>query len=478
MNFLILINSAPEYKYFYFRIGCALKQLGHEVYYAVDARRSCILEPLVELDSGETTFYYDDYFKRNYGESVSSNDSGVTWGEYFFSEFDRFLTHDFNLDRPEGYWEKAHHCLEGFFDGLIKDKKIDAVIYENISNSFAFSAYRAISRAGMVYLGLMASRLPGRFEIHTSVLKDELYALSMLVEEAPSADELKWYESYREAIVHITPDYMKYNNLDKIGLSKLFSFNKIRHVWRLLVSWVTTCHFYDYQFGSPFRAIVKGLEVNLKRKISAIRSIKYFDSDDKVDLASESEVFYVYPMHFHPESSTSVLSPLYTNEFNNIVNISNNLPLGVKLYVKEHLSAYGFQSVDFYRKISSLPAVRLVKPTNNIKKLVLKSRGLITVNSTAGLEALVLGKPVYLLGQVFYQDFPGVVKLNNFSDLLSALNIPTSGTADVANHIIAYRRFTYEGDVRISSWETKDEKYYNDLACLLVSRVVDRYNSL
>lgn len=478
MNFLVLINSAPQYKYFYHGIGCALKRLGHEVYYAVDARRSSVLEPLVALDYGSNTFFFDDYFKRNYGVEGSLNKSDVTWGEYFFSEFDRFLTHDFNLDKPAGYWEKVHHCLDGFFDELIKNKKIDAVIYENVSNSFAFSAYGAIRRAGKGYLGLMASRLPGRFEVHTSILNDELNALDVLSKEAPSADELKWYESYREGIIHITPDYMKYNNLDNIGISKLLSLAKIKHVYRLLASWVKTDHFYDYQFGSPLRAIMKGLEVNLKRKISAARSIKYFEEDDAVNVASEIEAFYVYPMHFHPESSTSVLSPLYTNEFNNILNISNNLPLGVKLYVKDHMSAFGIQTSEFYRKVSALPAVRLIKPAQNIKKLMLKSKGLITVNSTAGLEALVLGKPVYLLGKVFYQDFPGVVRLKNFSDLPVALNMPVSDAVDITNYIVGYRRFTYEGDLRISSWSVKGDDYYDGLASLLASKVSNESSSL
>ncbi|MFJ1338376.1 hypothetical protein ACIKP7_09595 [Pseudomonas caricapapayae] len=473
MNFLVLINSAPQYKYFYYGIGCALKRLGHEIYYAVDARRSCYLEPLADIDCGPKTFFFDDYFKNNYEATVPSSSSCVTWGEYFFSEFDRFLTHDFNLDRPAGYWDKTHRCLDGFFDGLIKNQKIDAVIYENISNSFAFAAYGATSRAGKRYLGLMASRLPGRFEVHTSVLNDELSALNALSKEAPSAEELKWYESYRESIVDITPDYMKYNNFDKIGISKLFSLGKIKHVCRLIASWMGTDHFYDYQFGSPLRAIVKGLEVNLKRKISAARSIKYFEADETVDFSSENEEFYVYPIHFHPESSTSVLSPLYTNEFNNILNISNSLPLGVKLYVKDHMSAFGFQTSEFYRKVSALPAVRLVKPMQNIKKLMLKSKGLITVNSTAGLEALVLGKPVYLLGRVFYQDFPGVTKLKNFSDLPAALNIPISASADIASYIVAYRRFTHKGDLRISSWSAKDNKYYDGLASLLVSKVAE-----
>lgn len=478
MNFLVLINSAPKYKYFYYGIGCALKRLGHEVYYAIDARRSCFLEPLAVLDCGPTTFFFDEYFKEHYKDSALSEVGDVTWGEYFYSEFDRFLTHDFNLGRPAGYWEKARQCLDGFFDGLIRDKKIDAVIYENISNSFAFSAYGAISRAGKSYLGLMASRLPGRFEVHRSILDEELSVLNFLSKEALSADEIKWYESYREGIIDTTPDYMKYNNLDKIGVSKLLSFEKIKHVYRLLISGMKTDHFYDYQFGSPLRAIVKGLEINLKRKISAARSIRYFDADETVDAASESEAFYVYPMHFHPESSTSVLSPLYTNEFNNILNISNNLPLGVKLYVKDHMSAFGFQTIDFYRKVSALPAVRLVKPTQNIKRLMMKSKGLITVNSTAGLEALVLGKPVYLLGRVFYQNFPGVIKLKNFSDLPGALNIPISDAEDIAKYIVAYRRFTHEGDLRISSWSTKDNEYYGELASILVSKIVERSKSV
>ncbi|WP_411564463.1 hypothetical protein [Pseudomonas shirazensis] len=478
MNFLILINSAPQYKYFYYGIGCALKSLGHEVYYAVDARRSCILEPLPELDDGVDTFFFDEYFRGHYEDTAPLNNVDVTWGEYFYSEFDRFLTHDFNLSRPDGYWERARHCLDGFFDVLIKNKKIDAVIYENISNSYAFAAYGATKRAGKSYLGLMASRLPGRFEVHKSILDKELSTLDALSKEDLSAEELEWYQSYRMGIMHITPDYMKYNNLEKIGIAKLFALAKLKHVFRLLVSWVKTDHFYDYQFGNPLRAIIKGFQVNLKRKISAVRSVKYFEADDKVEHASESEAFYVYPMHFHPESSTSVLSPLYTNEFNNIVNISNNLPFGVKLYVKDHMSAFGLQSPDFYRKITALPGVRLVKPTQNIKKLMLKSKGLITVNSTAGLEALVLGKPVYLLGRVFYQNFPGVVKLANFSDLPRALDAPISNAADIAKCIVAYRRFTHEGDLRISSWASKDFMYYGELASLLASKVAEEPTTL
>lgn len=471
MNFLILINSAPQYKYFYFEIGVALERAGHRVYYAVDSKRSCILEPLAGLDESANTFFFDEFFKKHYESNLTSASNDVTWGDCFFSEFDRFLTHDFNLDKPEEYWEKAKHCLELFYEDLIKNLDIAAVVYENISNSFAFFAYRAAKSSNKKYLGLMASRVSGRFEIQTSILEDEIARIACLAELDPTDDELKWYRMYRGNIINISPDYMLYNNLDKIGLMKLFSLKKIVHVIRLLKSYWKVDHFYDYQFGNPIRAITKGLQVNLTRKVSARRSLKYFESDKAVEMSSQREKFYVYPIHFHPESSTSVLSPLYTNEFNNILNISNCLPFGVKLYVKDHLSAYGCQSTEFYRKVSALPGVRLVRPSHNIKKLILKSQGLITVNSTAGFEALILGRPVYLLGRVFYQDFPGVVRLNNFSAIPNSLEMLNVDEKQVAAYVIAYYRYTYEGDLRIGSWESKEREYYDRLACLLEEKV-------
>ncbi|WLH47915.1 capsular polysaccharide export protein, LipB/KpsS family [Pseudomonas beijingensis] len=470
MNFLILINSAPQYKYFYFEVGAALERAGHKIYYAVDSKRSCILEPLAELDGSASAFFFDEFFKKHYEANLASMYNDVTWGECFFSEFDRFLTHDFNLDKPEEYWQKAKSCLESFFEDLIKDLDITAVVYENISNSFAFFAYKAAQNNNKKYLGLIASRLSGRFEIQTSILDGEVERIQRLAALEPTDDELKWYDAYRNNIMNISPDYMLYNNLDNISMMKLFSLKKVIHVVRLLKSYWRVDHFYDYQFGNPIRAITKGLQVNLTRKISAIRSLKYFDADRTIELSSQREIFYVYPIHFHPESSTSVLSPLYTNEFNNILNISNCLPFGVKLYVKDHMSAYGCQPAEFYRKVSALPGVRLVKPSHNIKKLIIKSQGLITVNSTAGFEALILGRPVYLLGRVFYQDFPGVVKLNNFSEIPSGLEMLDVDAKMVAAHIVAYYRYTYEGDLRIGSWKTKERKYYERLACLLEER--------
>lgn len=471
MKFLILINSAPGYKYFYHRLGKGLERSGHEVRYAIDAKRSIYVDPLPELDESNKSFFFDEFFKLNYNKPLGDALFDVTWGDYFFSEFDRFFTHDFNLKRPKDYWVKVRHSLDAFFENILTKEGIDCVVYENISNSYAFAAYQAAKRNGAVYLGLIGARLPGRFEIQTSIIDQEVDAIENIANGDFSDEDLAWLNDYRKMIISISPDYMKYNGLDKIRLLRLFSIKKVKQVYRLVKSYFLTEYYYDYQFGNPLQVIRKGLLVNIKRKISASLSKRFFERDENIAGLCEGERFYVYPIHFHPESSTSVLAPLYTNELNNIVNISNNLPFGDFLYVKDHLSAYGLQSPSFYRKVSAIPNVRLVSPSFNIKSLILKSRGVITVTSTAGFESIVLGKPVYILGRVFYERFPNVHKLNNFNDLRGRLGAQWEGSAD--KHIMAYYKYTFSGDVLVSRALDSSDILFDNLAAALACKAKD-----
>lgn len=468
MNVLVLINSAPKYKYFYSNLAKSLEKKGCSVFYAVDSRRSTILEPLEEVDSGRNTFFFDSFLKANYSTRFESL-YDVTWGEFFFSDFDRFLTHDFNLHKDSKYWKQVRYCLDAFFKELIETNEIDFVLYENISNSFAYSAYRVSSLCGAKYIGLMASRLPGRYEIQTSIVDDEVFKIKRLAQNPESEVEKEWFESYEEGIIDSSPDYMGYNNLGKVNIGKLFKKEKLEFAFRLLKCWWCTDFYYDYQFGNPLAALFKGLKVNIKRKVRFLAEKKYFLTNDDVEYLSSEENFFVYPIHFHPESSTSVLAPSYTNEYNNILNIANNLPFGVMLYVKEHKSAIGVQSSSIYKKISSLPNVRFVNPGYNLKKLLKKSKGLITVNSTAGFEAAVLGVPVYLLGRVFYEDFPNVKKLNGFSDIK---NISCDAQVDdCRKYIIAYYRYTYSNALRIDQAEVLSEEFYDSVAYQVMSTI-------
>ena len=169
-------------------------------------------------------------------------------------------------------------------------------------------------------------------------------------------------------------------------------------------------------------------------------------------------------MHYHPESSTSVLAPEYTDEFHNILNIANHLPFGTFLYVKDHRSAKGLNDYAFYKKLSALPNVKFVQANYNIKDLIKHSLGLITVNSTAGFEALFLEKPVYLLGNVFYQDFDNVFRLENFHSLKTVLD---TNYVFKENPIdaISYKRLTFAGKLDFNALDYDENKaIFDDIA--------------
>ena len=104
--------------------------------------------------------------------------------------------------------------------------------------------------------------------------------------------------------------------------------------------------------------------------------------------------YIYYGLHLTTESHVGLNSFPYLNQINLIESISRALPFRYKLYVKLH--PWWGHRIDLksVRKIKKIPSVVLIPPKTSIKKIILHSKGIITLNATTGIEALVLGKPV------------------------------------------------------------------------------------
>ena len=63
-----------------------------------------------------------------------------------------------------------------------------------------------------------------------------------------------------------------------------------------------------------------------------------------VDLTAK---YFAYPLQLHPESTTSVDGPAFSDEWSNVVGIASNLPFGHKLYVNDHKHAAGRLPFEF-----------------------------------------------------------------------------------------------------------------------------------
>ena len=155
-----------------------------------------------------------------------------------------------------------------------------------------------------------------------------------------------------------------------------------------------------------------------KEKIEELRNFIRFQFQKKYYCSPiPNQKYLLFPLHFQPEATTLVLAQNYEKQLCAIDLIAKKLPGKYILYVKEHYARLGHRKISFYKALQKYPNVRLINPLINIYDLISKSEGIITLSGTAGWEAILLGKPVYLLGNVFYENFNFIKKVNNINDL-------------------------------------------------------------
>ncbi len=111
--------------------------------------------------------------------------------------------------------------------------------------------------------------------------------------------------------------------------------------------------------------------------------------------------FVYFPLHLDPEESTMVYSPHQTNQLAVIESLSKCLPLGTDLVVKEHPGMIGRRPVGFYKALSKIPKVILVSAHERPFDLIRRAALTCVITGTAGWEAMMLKKPVLVLGEYF-----------------------------------------------------------------------------
>jgi len=112
--------------------------------------------------------------------------------------------------------------------------------------------------------------------------------------------------------------------------------------------------------------------------------------------------YIYYPLHYEPEATTLIQCSRVVSQFTIIEQIAKMMPPGYKLLVKEHLPALGLRPSGFYERIMALPGVSLISPYSDNFQLIKQAQLIATLHGTAGLEGLILGKPVLLFDDSDY----------------------------------------------------------------------------
>ncbi len=150
----------------------------------------------------------------------------------------------------------------------------------------------------------------------------------------------------------------------------------------------------------------------------------------------DNEKFIFLPLHQEPERSLLIAAPYYTNQIETIRNIAKSIPIDYKLYVKEHPTqgpARGGRDSSFYKKILSIPNVRLLHPIVNSEKLIRDCSLVISVGGTASFEAVFYEKPSIIFADLGYGILPSVTKINSLDNLTNIISTALTKKVEVSD---------------------------------------------
>jgi hypothetical protein len=118
------------------------------------------------------------------------------------------------------------------------------------------------------------------------------------------------------------------------------------------------------------------------------------------DLAN---LHYIYlPLKQAPSEAPDTQSPFWANQYYLAELVCSTLPAGYKLLIQDHPDNRGRRSAAFYRDLSRLPNIVLIDAADEARRYIGHAALVITDDSPAGWQALLLGRPVIALADSYY----------------------------------------------------------------------------
>ncbi len=174
---------------------------------------------------------------------------------------------------------------------------------------------------------------------------------------------------------------------------------------------------YSYYGRTKLNVLIKSIFYLLKTKYREIFINKNFIT--KLD----DESFIYFPLHIEEESTLLIAAPFYTNQLEVIKQIVKSLPIGYKLYVKEHPSMYtrGWRKISEYKQMMALPNIKLIHYSVPSEDVIKKSSLILSISGTSGFEAAFYQKPSIVFTDTDFSILPSVYRLKTIEELPSSI---------------------------------------------------------
>jgi len=164
--------------------------------------------------------------------------------------------------------------------------------------------------------------------------------------------------------------------------------------------------------------LVRAFRTSLSRK-AEIQVAKPLDS---------SSPFVFFPLHFQPEASTGAKGRHFVEQREAAAMISQSLPEGWKLVIKEHPHQYRRlydRKNFFWQRIASIPNVIVVRHDTDDRELVSLSEGVVSLShSTIATRAWLSNVRTVFLAHSHLRSAPGVHMISSLDELRQVWRSP------------------------------------------------------
>lgn len=277
-----------------------------------------------------------------------------------------------------------------------------AVLNEIVAIEIAEVMYIEAKRKGIRYLAWMSNPINEYFYWVDNPTSLSFNPQRLLI--TPSENSIKIANEYIDRIIN--KNEKPYYILPYLNRSKIYNLkSSIKGLIKILYSnFINGASLYENYTESSFSFF--------KRSYKSF-FLKYNDIED----INEKEII-LYPLHYEPEASIDYLSEFFSNQVALIENLSKCLKLSQLLVVKEHPTQPGMLLTKrFQDLLKKNPKLLFLPSTISSYEIIKKSKLIVTLTSHLGWEALILGKPVFVLGKMFYDQYPYINRFSSFEKL-------------------------------------------------------------
>ena len=149
----------------------------------------------------------------------------------------------------------------------------------------------------------------------------------------------------------------------------------------------------------------------MARSLASSVTARYDDPDE---IAASGVKCLIYPVHYEPEAVISYWSS-FTNQLSLAMEAFERLPADTVLLLKEHPSQPGALQHAKWQELLKNKRVKRIHGTVKMSKLLAMPSALVSIGSAAVMEAVLYGRPAYVVGQPHFRGLPGVTPIDDWS---------------------------------------------------------------